>query len=350
MADAKRKRPREVSDFSKIGEEAVSSATVHGVITSLSPIKKGRSSKFFDGKVSDGKKSLRLVAFSERQLESMQEFKSSRRTVELKDCQLQRARRGDQLEIVLKSGSEVGPSSKEIDVSGIDFMEGDAPDVQLCAITSKCIFDLVSVRGRVHSICKAETLESGSIKQDVVIGDSSAVGRVTIWGDRVDTLETGKCYLFSSFMVKEFGGIKYLSMRKEYSKIEGIEDIGAVKNIEGDSDVGGGFLENVNIVAVVEFVRRKVCYCCKGQEEPGCGSPPSIVSAKLLVKNDATEMVLTVYGNILRQILGVADDNEIVEVSLVCTPTLKKLRYNQHEVITGIEMGEDQVDHDIWRF
>ena len=42
---------------------------------------------------------------------------------------------------------------------------------------------------------------------------------------------------------------KYLSMSKEYSKIEGIEDIGAVKNI-GDSDVGGGLLENVSIVVV----------------------------------------------------------------------------------------------------
>ena len=68
------------------------------------------------------------------------------------------------------------------------------------------------------------------------------------------------------------------------------------------------------------------------------------VSVKLLVKN---EMVLTVYGNILRQILGVAEDTEIAEVSLVCTPTLKKLRYNQREVITRIEMGEDQVDHDM---
>ena len=36
-------------------DESLSTASIHGAISSLSPIKKGRKSKYFDGSVSDGK-------------------------------------------------------------------------------------------------------------------------------------------------------------------------------------------------------------------------------------------------------------------------------------------------------
>ena len=48
-------------------DEPLSTASVHGVITSLSPIKKGRKSNCFDGNVSDGKSKVRLVGFSPSQ-------------------------------------------------------------------------------------------------------------------------------------------------------------------------------------------------------------------------------------------------------------------------------------------
>ena len=317
MAEVNRKRPFEVSNFEELGSEARNSTRGDNVVV---PYQKRIESKFFDGTVSDGKKSLRVVAFSEKQLKAMEQYKSSRQAVEPKDCQVQHARRGDHVEIVLKSKSEVLPYEKKIDVSGINFSDSDAPEVMISAIESKYIFDLVSVRGKVHVICRAETLESGSIKQDVTIGDSSAVGRATIWGDSVDTLEVGKCYLFTSFMVKEFGGSKYLSMRKEVLKIEQVRDIGPVKIAEVDPNSDGGSMRNATIAAVTEFVRKKVCHRCKSQVEPGCGSPPTTghclrsdcgmvqqydlcgtrVYAKLLVEFEQKEMILSAFGNILR--------------------------------------------------
>ena len=41
-------------------------ATVHGVIRSLSPLKKGKASNFFHANLTDGKTQMRVVGFQER--------------------------------------------------------------------------------------------------------------------------------------------------------------------------------------------------------------------------------------------------------------------------------------------
>ena len=90
-----RKRPRVVTDTEEVGQEPSTSAVVQGVISSLSPIKKGwkkPNSKYFHGCVSDGKRSMRFVSFSERHLDLMEKFKESKRPVELRDCLLNRAK------------------------------------------------------------------------------------------------------------------------------------------------------------------------------------------------------------------------------------------------------------------
>ena len=53
--------PEEMSNLKDAGTSE--NATVHGVITSLSPMKKGRSSNFFHTNISDGETKLRLVGF-----------------------------------------------------------------------------------------------------------------------------------------------------------------------------------------------------------------------------------------------------------------------------------------------
>ena len=128
-----------------------------------------------------------VVSFSEKQLDAMEKFKTSRQPEEL---ELKRERRGDNMEIVMKSKTK---STKQIDVSGINF--GDVClEVPLSASESKCVFDLMSVRVKVLTICKAETLDSGDVKQDLVVADTSCVERVTIWGESVETLEEGNSY------------------------------------------------------------------------------------------------------------------------------------------------------------
>ncbi len=64
------------------------------------------------------------------------------------------------------------------------------------------------------------------------ISDASGAGRVRVWGSHVGTMVVGDSYLLSEFIVKEFRGNKYLSMRKEGSNIEKIDDVGAVMNVD----------------------------------------------------------------------------------------------------------------------
>ena len=258
---ASRKRAREVTNFDEV-TEPMESATIHGVITSLSPIKKGRKSVFFDGHASDEKSSKRIVAFSPSQHSEMEKYKSGRKVVKFDDCQVARGRRGDQLEFVMKSKSTLGPSSHQIDTSAID------TNVLVTGITSKCVYDLVNVHAKVLKISGQETLDDGSIKQDIIVGDLTGTLRVTVWGEIVGTLSKGDSYLFSNFMVREFSGLKYLSMRKDLSVIEQIRDIGETVE-SSDSDLSGGEVLNAQVVGVSEFVRKKICYRCKGHVEPG---------------------------------------------------------------------------------
>ena len=56
------KREREVDEFESLGDisYASPSAKLHGVISSLSPIKKGKTCSYFDGQVTDGDSSIRV--------------------------------------------------------------------------------------------------------------------------------------------------------------------------------------------------------------------------------------------------------------------------------------------------
>lgn len=159
------------------------------------------------------------------------------------------------MEIVIKTSSKIVPSDKNIDTSKIDFDGDIAPVVLLKVINEKKVFDLMSVRVKVVAVFEAETLESGNVKQELIIVDSTGSGRAAIWGDNV-----GKSYLLSCFMVKEFGRRKYLSMRKEVSKIEEIEDITDAAEVEVDHFVTDKVLKNSSIIAVYEFVHKKVCH------------------------------------------------------------------------------------------
>ena len=80
-------------------DEPLSTASVHGVISSLSPIKKGCKSNYFDGSVSDGKSKVRLVGFSPSQQTKMER----KQAIKFDDCEVRHARRGQKMEILLKA-------------------------------------------------------------------------------------------------------------------------------------------------------------------------------------------------------------------------------------------------------
>ena len=95
------KRKLEVDDFESVNEPA-DSASVHGVISDVSPIKKGRHSEFFEGNVYDGQSTMRLIGFKKSQQKQMKQMMESKEPIFIDDCQIK-----------CQKGQQVGDSTQE---------------------------------------------------------------------------------------------------------------------------------------------------------------------------------------------------------------------------------------------
>ena len=87
---ASRKRKLEEMDVSEI-ECGYEGATVHGVVTEPSPVKVSRKNeqvRYFSGKVSDGKKTVRVVSFDPALCGTMEKSRVEASAIALVNCQV----------------------------------------------------------------------------------------------------------------------------------------------------------------------------------------------------------------------------------------------------------------------
>ena len=173
-------------------DEPRSTASIHGVISSLSPIKKGCKSNYFDGSVSDGKSKVRLVGFSPSQRTRMKNMMERKQAVKFDDCEIRHAGRGQKMEIVLKGKTKISMSPKKFDFANILIEEEIIP---LSGIESKGVFDRVSVRVKVSKVADAAEIPTGKKKQDVVVVDGSGSAKCVLWEEKIGSLKEGKCYV-----------------------------------------------------------------------------------------------------------------------------------------------------------
>ena len=99
MASKPTKRKLEIEEVDSL-EEPVSTASLHAVVSSLSPVKKGRNSDYFEGTVTDGKSTVRLVGYKRSQQSKIQRFMDKQQPILLDDCEIKKARRGPRMEIM----------------------------------------------------------------------------------------------------------------------------------------------------------------------------------------------------------------------------------------------------------
>lgn len=103
----------EFDDISSIDEASDGyEATVHGVITSVSPMKGQSYKKYFDGYVTDGQKKLRFVGFSPEKAKQLDDFANDKQSVVLKKCCIKNVRSGNQLEILVGDYTDISKSAK----------------------------------------------------------------------------------------------------------------------------------------------------------------------------------------------------------------------------------------------
>lgn len=107
---------RKLDDFDASEVKESKNAVVHGVITELSPVKKSKkdeSVKYFSGKLSDDKDSVRVICFYPS-LRNRMSSSFEKDTVSLVNCQVC-ASRGGGSEILLTDTSKVEASPKKFD-------------------------------------------------------------------------------------------------------------------------------------------------------------------------------------------------------------------------------------------
>ena len=170
-------------------------------------------------------------------------------------------------------------------------------------------------------------------------------------------------YFRISWLIKEYGGSKYLTMCKEESTIESSDDIGTVMDFDAGCINDGGLLKNAMIVGVLEFINKKTCMHCQSTVEPGSGDRESCASTsgivlgcclncnvaqrydlcstrlflKLLFRAERKDVALIANGTILQRLVGVSDNSAVKELDLLMVPTLATVSFNGQDVITKFE-------------
>ena len=236
--------------------------------------------------------------------------------------------------------SEINVSDKKIDVPDIDFEDDIPEEIVLDALQSKYVFAKVTVNVKVYKSSDPETVRTGKEKQEVSVADQSSTGKVTLLEEQVEHVREGASYRLESFVVREWGGVKYLGQ----SKIVPIDDIDFVK-ISNDEKT----IKDVQIMAVPQLACYKACLRCKAMVESvddtngrcskqDCRMLQRLefctghVHAQLMMMANGT---LSIYGKLLHSLLEVTTDSEVSEEAFLTLPNLKQVIYNEKNIITN---------------
>ena len=84
-------------------------------------MKKSKRCAYFDGSLSVEKTAIRMVGFSKKLHSQLEGYQSSKQPIEVKDCEVKAARRGDKFESILKNDTKLQTSPKKFDLSKMAF-------------------------------------------------------------------------------------------------------------------------------------------------------------------------------------------------------------------------------------
>ena len=199
-------------------QEPISNASLHAAVVSVSPVKKGENAVYFDGKLTDGVKQVRLVGFSPNHQRTHSNYKQLKRSIQLDDCEIKLSRQSHAMEVILKKVTKITESSKEIDAPEVDIAE-ETMSTNLINLTNLQNFQKVVVRIKVLDVSDVVMVTGGKRKKDVVVADHSATSKVTLWEEDIDKLEEEQSHTLTNFVVREYNSLTYLSKPQEGATI-----------------------------------------------------------------------------------------------------------------------------------
>jgi hypothetical protein len=356
-----RKRQSKELDFLDEIQQPIANASLHGAITSLSPVKKGRNANYFEGTIADEHTKLRLVGFSTDQQRKLNTFFKSKMPINLKNCQVKESRQGKQMEVMLKSTTEIIESEKGMDSSTFTFDDvNTAVTITLSQLSTEQNFQRVNVKIKVIDSRTPCYVTGQKKKQDIIIADDTANAKLTVWEEHVDTFEVSKCYSLRNITVREYASNKYLSLPKEGFTITTIDDIGSVDDdCTNQPEQQLLQLPSAMIIGVPQLDSYKSCLVCKARVEPDAPEPDKPLlgrctkcgmmqrfnacaeqlTAKLLVMQEydgcsPVTKTLHAFGKIISDLLGATTVTEVTREALLQTDPVT-ITYNDKQVITA---------------
>ena len=266
---AQKRKHFEVSEMEE--EENV---TIHGVVVEVSPVRPSRNNpnlKLFSGKLSDGVKVARVISFDPKLHPSFAKCREEGKSVALVNCRVQEGKFGDgALEIVASKHTRVEGSPKKFKLDTVK--EGcNAVEVKVEEVAKLSVNQHITVVGKVVKVgvpgeVTSKLYNKQLMKQECIVRDSNGSCRIVLWETDVGKLNEGKSYRLEKVLVRQYGGVNYLSMC-EGAEAEEIADIGEVVSDEEAEERGeeGQHLAEGEIVAVLGVDEYPNCVSCKGK-------------------------------------------------------------------------------------
>ena len=207
----------------------------------------GSGFNYFDGSLTDGTTTMRVVGFDTKLQQKLAYFKASDEPVAVLNCQVKEGKWTSDLEIHTRTSTDILKSPKKLDTTSI--IE-KLPDLS----------EVIEVKNE-------EKMKNGLIKQECVVSDSTGTARITAWEDNVDLFVENNSYSLTGVTVRSFKGKKFLAIPKDGFKTELIQDIGAVAQRDPDRETNRT-LKNVEVCGVKSFDCYNACYSCKSKVHP----------------------------------------------------------------------------------
>ena len=192
--------------------------------------KKG-TKRYFRGQVTDGTKKMRIVGFQEDQLKVLESFDVKGSPVKINECEVQRSSYSNDLEIKLTRKSTIAQSPKKFEAVAGPSAPSSPLQTQISEIPVKGHFDLVNLKIKVLEVNPPCTVSTGTLKQDVIITDSTGVIKLALWENEVGKLEISNSYELLQMSIHTYNGEKYLTYPREGGNYAKIDDIGDVAKV-----------------------------------------------------------------------------------------------------------------------
>ena len=315
---------------------------VEGKIVHLSPMKKSRSTdgQYFEGKISDKKKSLRFVGFDCRKRELIEDYYENKKTVIVANCTARPSKLNNQLQVLINDITDFEDS---------DTTFTDVIDDTILLEQLPTLYRFQKVKFTATVTCVKDVMSVGKAKvqtQEVYIGDATYNCKLQLWDTQINALEEGKTYSFQNCSVSEFNGKKYLTTTND-SSFEETTSIGEVVN---SNTTQNAYSESCEIIAVQAFKRNRVCLSCKyrvTESKPGiakCGkcdtlqkliACPTTLTAKLLLKSDDFgTKTFTFYGSHIASLIDTEQSQEDITEEDLLLANKFAFTYNGDSVVS----------------